>query len=120
MAKVLLVDDDPEVLDSMRAWLELRHEVFIATGFSEALDLLMQGPIPDVVITDYDMPPHRGDHLLALVASRFPGVGRILHTGTPGALTNGAGHHAQFVLPKGGDVAELETAIARCLSNGAP
>jgi CheY-like chemotaxis protein len=120
MAKLLLVDDDPEILDSLKAWLELRHEVQLAGSFGEALDVLVSGPLPDVVITDYDMPPHRGDHLLALVAARFPGVGRILHTGTPRALGEGSFGPAQFVLPKGGDVAELEAAIAHCLLDDEP
>jgi two-component system response regulator YesN len=120
MAKLLLVDDDPEILESMKAWLELKHEVQLAASFGEALDVLIRGPLPDVIITDYDMPPDRGDQLLALVAARFPRVGRILHTGTPRALAEGTLGPAQFVLPKGGDVAELEAAIARCLASEEP
>ena len=114
MARVLLVDDDVDVLESLADWLGRRHEVRIATGFAAAMAALVDGPDFDVVITDYDMPPYRGDDLLAIVAARWPRVCRILHSGTPGVVGTVASLHIDSVVAKG-DPAELDAAIARCL-----
>jgi DNA-binding NtrC family response regulator len=110
MAKVLLVDDDLDVLDSLRAWLVREHEVHVAAGFPQALAALAGGPPPDVVIADYDMPPYHGDDLLEVVAAHFPSVCRILYTGLPHAMinANGAAHH---VVLKGGDPSHLNSLI---------
>jgi DNA-binding NtrC family response regulator len=115
MASVLLVDDDPDVLESLGEWLARRHQVRVARGFVEALALLVKGPLPNVVITDYEMPPYRGDDLLAIVAARYPRVCRILHTGTPGALLAAATVHADHVLPKGVELAVLDALVERAV-----
>ncbi len=113
MARVLLVDDDLDVLDSLADWLGRRHEVRVASGFVAAMAALVEGPTPDVVITDYDMPPYRGDDLLAIVAARWPRVCRILHSGTPG-VADAVGLHIDHLVAKG-DPKDLDAAIARCL-----
>ena len=111
MARVLLVDDDWDVLESLKAWLLREHEVRTARGFPEAVSALVAGPVPDVVITDYEMPPYHGDDLLALVEARFPGVCRILYTGTPEGMIEGAGRSAHHVVLKGGDPRLLSSLI---------
>lgn len=108
MAKVLLVDDDLDVLESLRAWLRREHDVKVASGFPEAMAALIDGPVPDVIITDYDMPPYHGDDLLAVVAARFPNVCRILYTGSPEGDAHGPAHH---VVLKGGDPRLLNSLI---------
>ena len=111
MARVLLVDDDPDVLDGLGAWLRYEHEVLLASGFPEALEALFAGPPPDVIICDYEMPPFCGDDLLAVVASRFPATYRILYTGMPRGLLDGAGAAAHRVISKGTDPNELSELI---------
>jgi DNA-binding NtrC family response regulator len=115
MAKVLLVDDDPDLLDAVALFLRREHQVRVAGGFPEAIAALIEGPLPDVVITDYDMAPYCGDDLLAVVAVRFPSVWRILYTGTPRASMDGAGATAHHVLDKGGDPNELVALVRDCL-----
>jgi CheY-like chemotaxis protein len=110
MARVLLVDDDSDVLDSLRAWLMREHEVRVAGGFPEAMAALVDGPVPDVVITDYDMPPFHGDDLLAVIAARFPTVCRILYTGSADGLVADC-RVAHHVILKGGDPRMLNTLI---------
>lgn len=114
LARVLLVDDDVDVLESLEQWLGRQHEVRIARGFPEALALLSEEEPPDVLITDLDMPPYRGSDLLAIVATRWPGVCRILHTGTPDKLDGTACVHAHHVVLKTGELRVLDALIERC------
>ena len=54
---VLVVDDDPEVLDVLAAMLEdLGCEVVTATGPQEALEKLGADPRAEVLFTDIEMP----------------------------------------------------------------
>jgi DNA-binding NtrC family response regulator len=114
MARILLVDDDEDVLESMAELLGRHHEVIVAAGFPQALAALGEGPLPDVVVTDYDMAPYRGDDLLAIVAARWPRVGRILHSGAPGVAAKANRLHVDHLVKKG-DPSELARAIAQCL-----
>ena len=57
---ILLVDDDPDLVDTMKELLEMHgYIVTSATGGSEAIDL-MKSFTPDIVITDYAMPVMNG------------------------------------------------------------
>jgi DNA-binding NtrC family response regulator len=112
MSRVLLVDDDTDVLDSLGDWLRRKHEVVVAHGFPHALLRLQDGPLPDVVVTDLDMPPYSGEDLLALVAARHPHVCRVLHTGTPTARLGPTNAH--HVFRKGDDHDRLDAIIGQC------
>jgi DNA-binding NtrC family response regulator len=110
MAKVLVVDDDLDVRESLSDWLEREHQVCQAAGVPEAL-AAMGRERPDVVITDFELPPYRGDDLLATLAEHYPNVGRIMHTGSPGRALGFAYSVAHRVLKKGCDLSELSRAI---------
>ena len=57
---IILVDDDPVLVDTMKELLEmLGYIVATATGGNEAI-ALMKSFTPDVVITDYAMPGMNG------------------------------------------------------------
>jgi CheY-like chemotaxis protein len=118
MATLLLVDDDAEILDVLELMLGGGHQVRRAPGVPEALAMLAAGPPPDAVISDFEMPPHRGDELLAQLARRHPQVGRILHSGTPVARLGGADRLAHRVVAKGSRIETLLDAIAQCVSGG--
>jgi DNA-binding NarL/FixJ family response regulator len=64
-AKVLLVDDEPGVRESVQAYLEYSHdlEVKVASNANEAWDLL-QKEIPELVISDIMMPQVDGYQFL--------------------------------------------------------
>jgi CheY-like chemotaxis protein len=54
---VLVVDDDPLILEVLRTLLHLRHlEVSCASDGSGALELLEASALPDVVVCDVMMP----------------------------------------------------------------
>lgn len=110
MAKVLVVDDDDDVRESVSEWLAREHVVRQATGVPEALALVARER-PDVVVVDFEMPPYRGDEFLATMAADYPDVGRFMHTGSPGRALGCAYSIAHRVLRKGCDLRELSRAI---------
>jgi DNA-binding NtrC family response regulator len=109
MPRVLLVDDDPDVLESLADWLRHEHEVRVAHGVPQALAALAEGPPPDVVVTDYDMPPHSGEDLLSVVAALYPEACRVLYTGRRGLSST-----AHQIVAKGCPPQQLSAAIRRC------
>jgi DNA-binding NtrC family response regulator len=116
MAKVLVVDDDTDTREALSDWLAHEHEVLLAPGVPEALAILRHD-LPDVLVADLEMPPHRGDELLATVAERYPTVGRILHTGAPCRALGFAYSTAHRVFKKGCDLHELSAAIREFVGN---
>jgi two-component system, NarL family, invasion response regulator UvrY len=115
MARVLVVDDDVDVRESVSELLAREHEVVQAASVPEALELVRDRS-PDVVVVDYELPPHHGDELLAAIADSHPRIGRFMLTGTPGRALRGSRALAHRVLTKGGDLAELSRAIREFLS----
>lgn len=78
---VLIVDDEPEVLDSLRRILrDQDYRILSTTSPVEALSLIEGGGI-DVLISDIDMPGMSGIELVARVRQSYPDVVRMLLTG---------------------------------------
>jgi CheY-like chemotaxis protein len=66
---VLVIDDDSENLDSIKAALELRgHNVEICSSGAEALDLLRSGHRFDSIICDIGMPDMNGWEVAAKIS----------------------------------------------------
>ncbi|MFL1525315.1 HD domain-containing phosphohydrolase [Pseudomonas sp. O230] len=79
--KVLLVDDEESILNSLRRLLRGQpYEVLLATSAAQALDIMAQQPI-DLVMSDARMPNMDGATLLALIHQRYPETVRIMLTG---------------------------------------
>ena len=113
MAKVLVVDDDMDVRESVSEWLEREHVVCQAAGVPEALAIVARESGIDAsrISCDFEMPPYRGDDLLATIAEQYPNIGRFMHTGSPGRALGFAYSVAHRVLKKGCDLGELSRAI---------
>ena len=79
---VLVVDDDTEHACMIARTLRARHHVRIAVGLRDAVHELMR-KVPDVIVCAFDMPPYRGDALLAMIAREHPEVRRILFDQRP-------------------------------------
>ncbi|MBS7588405.1 MHYT domain-containing protein [Ancylobacter defluvii] len=80
--RVLVVDDDQLVLSATAAMIEdLGYQVVEASSGNEALMLLANGEIFDVVLTDQAMPGMTGLQLAAAIGERFPLLPIILGTG---------------------------------------
>ncbi len=79
-SKILLVDDDSEVLSSLRFQLGSRFEVETANGAEYGIRaVLTTGPYA-VVVSDLRMPHVDGVRFLAWLESQAPNTVRILHT----------------------------------------
>lgn len=81
MARVLLVDDEPAVLDALRRQLRRSFEVFTAGGGAEALELMETTEPFAAVLSDMRMPAMDGATLLSLVREKCPDTVRLLLTG---------------------------------------
>ncbi|MBI2218879.1 MAG: response regulator [Candidatus Rokubacteria bacterium] len=70
--RILLVDDEAEVRESIGELLEFRgHHVALAGGAREALRRLETEALPDVVLTDLGMPEMTGWDLAAAIRRRW-------------------------------------------------
>jgi DNA-binding NtrC family response regulator len=77
---VLLVDDEPDILLSLKGLLRREFELFTADNARDALSILAERPI-HVVMTDQRMPGMTGVELLGQVKARYPDTIRIVFTG---------------------------------------
>ena len=82
---VLVVDDDPSVLDFIRTMIaRLGYRALGARSGTEALHILENPPYPvDLVISDVVMEDMRGMELFRQVKSRYPHVRFVLMSGFP-------------------------------------
>ena len=81
--RVLFVDDDPDILASLRSlfWRERqRWDMVFALGGRAALGELAQGSF-DIVVSDMRMPGIDGTTLLREVTELYPGTIAILLSG---------------------------------------
>lgn len=80
---VLIVDDDPGVLESLELLLGDECDVTVSDSSTRALDLATKLPF-DVVVTDYRMPLMNGAEFAAALKSRIdPTPYLLMLTGTP-------------------------------------
>ncbi|MEE8305696.1 MAG: response regulator [Gammaproteobacteria bacterium] len=78
--KLLFVDDEQRVLNSMRIMFKRDYELFLASQGSEALAIIKDNDI-DVIVADHRMPRMTGVEVLTEVRSVSPRTVRILLTG---------------------------------------
>ena len=79
-AKILIVDDQPMVLDILKQLLDTGpFHVDTALSGPEALDILKRQSV-DVIIADERMPGMEGSELLAIVRDQYPDTVRIILT----------------------------------------
>ncbi|WP_276121923.1 hybrid sensor histidine kinase/response regulator [Pararhizobium qamdonense] len=116
---VLAVDDDALVRMNTALMLEdLGHVAIEAQSGKEALRMLDEGGLPDIVITDQAMPEMTGVELIKQLALRYPHIPVILATGYA-ELPNGVGAGLQR-LAKPFMQEQLNEALALCLGLSKP
>jgi PAS domain S-box-containing protein len=72
-ASILAVDDEPDTLELYQVLLsQMGHRVSIAASGYEALRILEQFPLPDLVLMDIQMPVMSGTDTLKIIKERFP------------------------------------------------
>ncbi len=81
MSRVLVVDDEPAVRESLRMLLKSECEVATADGVDAALEAIGQAP-PDLVLLDVMMPGRNGLELLAELGERGLPIPVVVLTAT--------------------------------------
>ena len=79
-ARILFVDDEKRVLNSMRGLFRRHYELFLATEGVEAVRIAAENDI-DVIVADQRMPGMTGIEVLAKIKEHSPRTVRILLTG---------------------------------------
>jgi DNA-binding NtrC family response regulator len=79
--RILLVDDDSNVLDGYRRGLSREFLIETATGGDQALPLIEKNGPYAVIVSDMRMPGMSGTQLLSAVKSAAPDTVRIMLTG---------------------------------------
>src|ERR1700730_13287289 len=79
--RVLLVDDDRSLLNSLTRHLRVTYQIEVATSARRALTMMESQPPFAVIVADMTMPGMDGATLLAEVKRFFPGTIRVMLTG---------------------------------------
>ncbi len=77
---LLVIDDEPEILQSLKGLLRREFDLHLAGSGPEALEILSRQPI-QVILTDQRMPGMTGVELMARARQEFPDAIRIVFTG---------------------------------------
>jgi PAS domain S-box-containing protein len=85
--RVLIVDDEVQIANTMRELLAAEHDVVAVTGGSEALGELRSGTEFDVIFCDLMMPGVTGIDLYLRIRAERPGLERRIVFMTGGAFT---------------------------------
>ena len=117
LPRLLIVDDEPDMLDFLDRVFRREYEVLRAQSVEEALALFDRGPF-DVIVTDRRMPRRSGLELLEIAAERQPQAVRILLTGYADSLVDEKVAQWRLVdawVSKPIDSAALKTSIAQAI-----
>ncbi len=113
--KILLVDDEVNVLDAIQRQLRNRFDIKTAQSGDEALEILRTSGPFSIIVSDMRMPGMDGVQLLSRVKDMYPDMVRIMLTGNADQETAAeavnAGQIFRF-LNKPCSTATLATALA--------
>jgi len=121
--KIICVDDDIPMLQTVKTCLCEHFLVAIAGSALKGLDLMeTDGPF-NIVMSDHDMPSMKGVEFLSLVAERWPETIRILMSGDckdmdSVTLAINAGQISRFI-PKPFDMVILRNQLLEEFNGGA-
>ena len=114
--QILVVDDDSSVRESVSMSLTAAgYDVDVAHNGFSALAKLRKA-LPDVVVSDLNMPEMSGFELLSVIRRRFPQVSTIAMSGAYLGSDVPAGVVADEFVAKGGPPTNLVTAIQGLIS----
>ena len=120
MADILIVDDEPSILQVLRRMLELwGHTVHEATNGKAAMQFLASAQA-DLVITDIFMPEMDGFELIETVKKTHPGLPILAMSGggvmpKTSVLITASVLGVEAVLEKPFEVEEVEERVQRLL-----
>ena len=120
--RVLVIDDEPALRDSMRIFLRTAYEVSTAASVDEAMAVLREQPAPKVIILDMNMPEKDGLQGLREIKPAFPGIPVLILSGyvDDETLKNAQELGAAGFMRKPFDLAELLNTIKDFASRSQP
>ena len=114
--QVLVVDDDPDIRESLGMLLASEgYDVATADDGITAVSQLTR-TVPDLIITDLNMPQMSGMELMSLVRARYPSISIVAMSGDYQGDGVPAGIIADSFYPKGQDPNNLLTTIANLIA----
>jgi CheY-like chemotaxis protein len=116
-AKVLVVDDEPLIRTTMSMVLaEIGYQVRTAdNGFSALREIRQE--MPDILLSDLNMPDMSGFELLSVVGRRFPAVHKIAMSGAYLGTEVPAGASADAFYQKGSGHGRALACLRRAASD---
>lgn len=112
-SKVLLIDDEMLVRTGTAVMLdELGHDVTEASSGKQALEILVENPDFDLIVSDFRMPQMDGMELICESRKIVPGLKAVLMTGYEATDSRFAELKAAS-LNKPFSLADLETAVRK-------
>lgn len=115
--RVLLVDDDPLVCDSIRRMLEFdQHSVKVTATAADAL-IVCEKETFDLIVLDYLMPVMKGDKLAVALKERYPRLPILMITAAVEKMDSmeDIPSAVDLLIGKPFQLEELREAIARML-----
>lgn len=87
--RLLVVDDDPDIIELVKKELQGLYEIFPALSMVEALEVLDRNRV-DIVLCDERLKGESGSELLTKIKAQYPDIVRILISGytDPDAIVN--------------------------------
>ncbi|MBW2466883.1 MAG: response regulator [Deltaproteobacteria bacterium] len=114
---VLVVDDDPAILDFLKELLaEYEYQTILASSGEEALEIAANHPPIDLLLTDIKMPGINGITLAKQLLALYPMI-KVLFMSAfslPTTLYSIAGHKVSFLqkpFPVDTIIAKMEAAL---------
>ena len=89
-ARILVVDDEPLLGQTLSFMLEENHDVIVARGGADALEVLSRDQSFDLVLCDLDMPGVNGQSVHEALEDRHPELIRHFVLMTGGACSGWA------------------------------
>jgi len=122
-ARILIIDDEPLLGQTLRFAFQDRHDVEVAASGREALERLTTDSDYDLVLCDLMMPEVSGEHVYRAVSERTPLLLPRFVFMTGGAFTERAqeflAHFGGHQLEKPFNIDEVEALLSRLAAAGA-
>ncbi len=118
--KILIVDDEPSILSSLKLLLQQRFDVSTARDGEEALGVA-EKESPDLILLDMTLPKIDGMEVMRRLKERAQGVPVVMLTGGLGVRTavQAIKAGADDFLNKPFDLSELQRVVQALLDSGA-
>jgi DNA-binding response OmpR family regulator len=120
--RLLIIDDNKEIVQSLKTIFEQKYDVLTAyNGFDGLKALEGHESSVDLVISDLMMPDLSGIGVISIVKKKYPGVPIIAITGWFDDIKDsGKKVNADQLFTKPFDIVELERSISELLSDREP